>query len=309
MSSIVNISNHERENLKSHFKGNYNIPEVISYINEVTSIYNYKYQNLIVKVYYRNHIDNINIPKIQRVIKRAFKIVSNFNNIKIFVIHLILSKAKKEFVFNKFIDSSNVNSGFTYSNGNEIFIFREEEFPKVIIHELLHHQKSIDNQEFKLKNKLKLMQHFNINNQSILILNETIIELWALILHLYSIAIEYNLSFKDLYNIELKYSWLKSFQILKLQETYKNNQWYDKSNIYSYIIFKMIIMTNIHLFLKIFTYPYNDTIITDFIIKHSNTLFNLKKNKEIPINPEFIINKKRFQRPINSLCFMLLSDI
>jgi hypothetical protein len=308
MTSIIDISNQERENLKSNFKGIYYIPEVISFINEITSIYNYKYQNLITKVYYRNNKDKINIPKIQRVIKRAFQVVNNLNNHKFFTIHLILSKAKKEFVFDRIITSSNVNSGFTYANGNEIFIFREEEYPKVIIHELLHHQKMIDNQEFKTENKLRLMKHFNINNQTILILNETIIELWALILHLYLISNEYNLSFKELYDIEFKYSCLKSYQILKLQETYKNNEWCDKCNIYSYIIFKMIIMSKLHLFLRIFTYPYNDTTITNFLIEHSKSLFELKK-KELPVNPQIMINRKIFQRPINSLCFMLLSDI
>ena len=308
MTSIIDISNQERENLKSNFKGIYKIPEVISFINEITSIYNYKYENLIIKVYYRKNKDKINIPKIQRVIKRAFQVINNLRNHKIFIIHLILSKAKKEFVFDRIITASNVNSGFTYSNGNEIFIFREEEFPKVIIHELLHHQKLIDNQEFKTENKLKLMKHFNINNQTILILNETIIELWALILHLYLISIEYNLSFKDLYDIEFKYSCFKSYQILKLQESYKNKEWCDKCNIYSYIIFKMIIMSKLHLFLRIFTYPYNDTTITNFLIEHSKSLFELKK-KELPVNPQIMINRKMFQRPINSLCFMLLSDI
>ena len=70
----------------------------------------------------------------------------------------------------------------------------------------------------------------------------------------------------------------------------------------------MIIMSKLHLFLRIFTYPYNDTTITNFLIEHSKSLFELKK-KELPGNPQIIINRKMFQRPINSLCFMLLSDI
>ena len=93
----VNITNYERNKLKSHFIGIYEIPEIISYIDEITNIYNYKYENLIIKVYYRNFKDKINIPKIQNVIKRAYKVVSNMNNIKIFNIHLILSPAKKRF--------------------------------------------------------------------------------------------------------------------------------------------------------------------------------------------------------------------
>jgi len=303
----MKISQEIINKLKNNFKGNYNIPEVISYLNELTDIYNYKYKTLNTYVYYRFNKDTLNISRIQRIIKRSYKVITNINCNKIFTIHLILSPAKKQFNLNDYLSASNTNSGFTYTNGTEIFIFREEEFPKVILHELLHHQPLIHNNNFSDINKLALMKHFNLRSDTILILNETIIELWALILHLYLISIEYNLSFKDLYDIEFKYSCFKSYQILKLQESYKNKEWCDKCNIYSYIIFKMIIMSKLHLFLKIFTYPYNDTTITNFIIQHSNSLFDLNKNK--PVNPQITINNKKFQRPINSLCFMLLSDI
>ncbi len=37
------ITNSERNMLKSHFKGIYRIPEIISYVDEITSIYTYKY--------------------------------------------------------------------------------------------------------------------------------------------------------------------------------------------------------------------------------------------------------------------------
>ena len=283
----VNITNYERNKLKSHFIGVYEIPEIISYIDEITNIYNYKYENLIIKVYYRNFKDKINIPKIQNVIKRAYKVVSNMNNIKIFNIHLILSPAKKRFEYNNILTAKCINSGFTYPKGNDIFIFREEEFPKVIIHELLHHQKLIDNQIFDIENKYKLMNHFNINNKTKLILNETIIELCALILHLSFISNEYNLDIKDLFIIELKYSLFKCYQILKLQQTYKNEEWYDECNIYCYIIFKTIIMFHLNEFIRIYSYPYDNTKITKFIIEHSNIFFDLKKQKSF-INPEFI---------------------
>jgi len=306
---MVIVTSEIKKELKSHFTGSYNIPEIISYINEITEIYIYKYENIEIRVYYRSRIDEINIPKIQKVIKRAFKVVDNYKN-KLFKIHLIYSPAKKEFEFKEMITARNVNSGFTYPNGNEIFIFRREEYPKVIIHELLHHQKLIDkSHSFSIKNKELLMNHFKINKNSIFILNETIIELWALILHLAFIANEYKIDLKELLRIELLYSMYKSYQILKLQESYKNKEWCDKCNIYCYIIFKMIIMAKLNDFFIIYTYPYNETKITDFIIEHSNILFDLRKIKKLPINPEVIINKQKIQRPDNSLCFMLLSDL
>ena len=59
-------------------------------------------------------------------------------------------------------------------------------------------------------------------------------------------------------------------------------------------------MYNLCDFLKIYTYPYNDDIITDFIINHSGFLSSLKKTTLT--NPNNI-------RPSNSLCFMVHSDL
>jgi len=305
---IVNISNYEKDKLKSFFISDYNLPEIISYINQITHIYYYTFNNLTVKVYYIKNYNKLNFTKIKKTIKRAFLVIDNYNNIKSFIINLILSPLKKEFVYNQMFTAKNVNSGFTFHNNNEIFIFREEEYPKVIIHELIHHQLLIDNQTFNNHNKFKLMDHFNIHHSTKLILNETIVETWAMIVFLYLISKEYHFNLKTLFDIEFKYSMLKSYQILKLQETYKNQQWIDNANIYAYIIFKFIIMTKLQDFLLIYTFPYNDTTITDFIIKNSNVIFDLKK-KTIPENPFFIINKTKIQRPLNSLCFMLLSDL
>jgi len=305
----INANSEIIQALKTHFKGIYKIPEVINYIDEITDIYLYKYENIEIRVYYRKEKDEINIQKIHKILKRAYQITNNCKN-KLFIIHLIFSPAKKEFHYKKMITARNVNSGFTYARGNDIFIFRREEYPKVIIHELLHHQELIDQSLFpSTKDKNELMNHFNINKNTILILNETIIELWALIMHLSFIATEYKLDINELFEIETKYSIYKSWQILKLQDTYKDKQWCDKCNIYAYIIFKMIIMTKIKEFFSIYSFPYNQTKIKDFIIKHSNELFDLRKREKEPVNPEFIINGQKLQRPSNSLCFMLLSDL
>jgi hypothetical protein len=78
--------------------------------------------------------------------------------------------------------------------------------------------------------------------------------------------------------------------------------WYEESHIFCYIIFKTIIMYNLCEFLKIYTYPYNDDAITDFIINHSNFLKSFKSLKSLKNNEIDI-------RPSNSLCFMIHSDL
>jgi len=292
------------ENLKQHFKDNYKIEEVINFINIIDSTFIYNFNNIKCIVYYNKNKNNINKNKIKEIIQRGYKISNKSKNI---IIHLILTFAKKKFEKNKILTPKNINSGFTYTSKNEIFIFRQEEYPKVIIHELIHHNNLIHNDNFSISNKQKLLNHFNITNDTILILNEAIIEFWALLIHLAFISCKYNINYKELYNYELQYSLFKSYQILKLKEKNKNKLWCDKCNIYSYIIFKTIFLKNINDFFKIYTFPYNDTIITNFLIQKSNFLNELLKNP--PKNPNIYINSHNFYRPSNSLCFMLFSDL
>ena len=70
--------------------------------------------------------------------------------------------------------------------------------------------------------------------------------------------------------------------------------------IYSYIIFKTILLVYLNEYIKIYMYPnkYNETSLTDFLIKHS-------KLPVIKKNPEY---SSKIKRADNSLCFMLFSD-
>lgn len=245
----------------------FNTNIIEKYINELNKYYFIKFNNIYLHIYYKNNID---LNFINRILKRAYSI-TKFSN-KIFNIYLVLTKFIKK--FNKNIKNPlcpvNVNSGFTYLNNSNIvniYILRYEEFPKVLIHELIHHIPYIHN-TFKTNNIDKIKKHFKIANKN-LDINECIIEFWATIMHLYYISTEYN---KDIYKLfikELKYSLYKSNQLLELEK--KNSSiWSDNTNVYCYIIFKTILLYNIDEFMKIYTFPYDDDIITDFLIKYSN---------------------------------------
>ena len=66
----INATNEIIKALKSHFIGIYKIPEVINYIDEITDIYIYKYENIEIRVYYRKKKDEINIQKIHKILKK-----------------------------------------------------------------------------------------------------------------------------------------------------------------------------------------------------------------------------------------------
>ena len=271
------------------------------YLDTLNNVKIIKYHNINIHIFYNEKSnDYIDYNHINKIIKRAYIITKHIN--KTFNIHLILSPLKKEFN-DIYFSAKNCNSGLTYIYSNKdypivnIYIIRKEEFGKVIIHEIIHHISSIHS-TFKLSNINKLKKHFNISTNAAIDPNEAIVEFCATIFHLYQISLESNQDFYKLYKDELKYSLYKTQLLLKKQQKMPNGIWYEESNIYCYIIFKTIIMYNLCEFLKIYTFPYNDDIITDFIINHSKFLKSLSLNTN-PIN----------SRPDNSLCFMVHSDL
>jgi len=291
-----------KNNLKKKFSGSFYISGINNYIDEIDSIYKDNYKTVSITVYYRKKKDDLNKSLIKKVLKRGFKTLIKTKSINIY---LLLTPLKKTFeTDDTYLTPKNVNSGFTITNSNDIYIFRKEEFPKVILHEIIHHNNLINSNVFKKENYIKLCNFFNISYNSLLILNEAVIEFWAFLQQIMFVSKEYNIDYKTLFKIELYYSLFKCAQIFKLQETMKNNLWYDKCNIFSYIVFKTIFLYNLKEFIKIYTYPYDDTKLTDFLIKFA---------KKVPINkknPKMQINKNiKFYRPSNSLCFMLSSDL
>jgi len=241
-----------------------------------------------------NGNDNEN-EKIHKNLDRIYKFANGFGYT--FNIYLLLSPFKKSFKNNlkSPLNQFNTNTGFTYltsSNTKMICIVRKEEYLKVIYHEIIHHI-SLIHRSFKVENINRLKKHFKILNVNI-DPNEAIIEFWATIMYLKQLSIDTNKDFYELFKEELNYSLYKSYQINKLQK-FNNGYWKDgETNLYCYVVFKTIIMYNIDIFMNIYTFPYDDTIITDFLIKYSNLpLANARNNSK---------------RKIMSLCFMVNSD-
>ncbi len=278
----------------------YNIPGISDYINEIDSIYEDEYKNIFIRVYYRKNKDNLNKTFIKQILRRGSHVYKE-NKRKI-IIHLLLTPLKK--IFEPVLTAKNVNSGFTYLRNNEIFIFRKEDFPKVIIHELIHHDPYIHVENVKKENEIRIKNHFDLNEKTNFILNEAIVELWACLNHLFFISKEYKIPFKDLFEIELEYSLYKCNQIreLHIKEKQKGNKWYDDCNIFGYFICKTILLNNLNKLMVIYEFPYDNTKISDFIIENS-------KLPVVTTNPYIEINGVRYQRNDNSLCFMLLSDL
>ena len=167
------------------------------------------------------------------------------------------------------IDVKHVNGGFTYISKNNIYIIRKEDYEKVIIHELLHHNILIHKEEWLELNIKRLREHFNIHQKMLLIPNEAIIETYACVLNTIFYSIETGTSLKNNLKKDQEHSIQLAKKILEKQGVEK---WNEKTHSYCYIVFKTILYVYFNNFLKKNIYN-DDTAITNFLIKYSPPIY------------------------------------
>ena len=124
------------------------------------------------------------------LISKIYDISKNGNYI--FNYYIIMNPKRRYMPAKKdeLIDVININGGFTYTDKNNIYIIRKEDYNKVILHELLHHNILIHKDDWKEANIKRLKEHFNIHDKMRLIPNEAIIETYACILNTIIYSIE-----------------------------------------------------------------------------------------------------------------------
>jgi len=245
---------------------------ILKYFNTPNKMYLFKTKNITLYVIYKRNID---LSFIKETLKRCEIIIDIYKIQKHFDIKLIYSPYKKIIPKKGLLTSKHINSAYTYINSNDVYIVRKEEHEKVMIHEILHHVKSIQNDNWSQKNIADLKEHFNISKDCQLIPNEGVIELWALIYNSIFVSLYEKKSFKKILQSEINHSIKNSNTIFNLQETYKDKIWNERSNVFCYIVIKTILLYNLKNLFKIYSFPYNTDVITRYIIDNSN---HIKKN-------------------------------
>ena len=166
---------------------------------------------------------------------------------------IFYGKQKKYVPKNKYYCSDNINSGMTES-GRVVMIWRQEEFYKVLIHELVHYF----NIDFYISDSIyqKIYQifekHFKIDG--IDRINESYTEAFAILVHSILYATENSIDIDTVIQNELLFA---HFQIAKILnhfdiESYndlKNNKLYQNTSVCSYYIIKCLLMINYDLLL------------------------------------------------------------
>lgn len=275
-----------KQNLINNFK---EFKDSEKFIEKCSYIFKFKSKNFSIFLINYTDDDILNL-RIKNLCKRIEFLYFLLNITKTFNIWFIPLSNKRLFPNESIqITVNNINGGFTYSSGNDIYIHREEEFPKVILHEFLHHSFFDTSNVWTTSDIDTLKNLFNISDKSNFIPNEAIIELWAEIFHLLFISNELDISFNNLYNDELKWGIYQTINLLKHKETLNLNEWNEKTNAYSYIIIKTILLNNLKQFIDL-PIPYNTHALTSFIIKsyeifknnfNTQILHNTQKNKSL----------------------------
>ena len=153
------------------------------------------------------------------------------------------------------ISQEHINGGYTYKSGNTIYIYREEECPKVMIHELLHHSRL----DTPVPDDPKLYKRFKIHPDTVLRPNEAIIEAWALVCHLKQLPED----FETLLQKELEWSLYLCKKLTK-----QPTPWYEETHAYSYVRLKTCILFFFPEFLKL-KIPYEPKQVLAFFTKYN----------------------------------------
>jgi hypothetical protein len=223
-------------------------------------IHTISYNNLTIKL--TIYSKNKTLPKkmlediiLRIIICGLFK--STHNNININV-DIYLTPFKKKCEYSQGIDvigPREINSGASITN-TKLFIFRQEELNKVLVHELIHYLE-LDLNEVPF---LDCSTYFNISSNNEIRLNEAYTEIMALMINTIIFSDKVDV-IKDILNKELKYSMYQSAKILSLfnfknaHEFFKQcdcDNFRQNTDIFSYFIVKTAILLNLDDFLKLY---------------------------------------------------------
>jgi hypothetical protein len=259
--------------------------------NLITIQGEYKTNKVVINMAYGNH--KISDKFIQRILTKIFMLISLFTNKQnaIFNINTWLSSLKKTLdshtntshihkktsikttQITKVIKAKNVNSGATIHNPLEetveLFVWRKEEFEKVLVHEMIHTLR-LDFFDYPGKLKQDFYKMFNIPNQTEIRLGEAYVETWALILNTIFLVIpgklKYNSKLQKFFEYfiwELQYSLFQCVKILsyfkfecfsKCDDSLINflneGKFQQETSVFSYYIIKTGLLVHLDLFLQ-----------------------------------------------------------
>ena len=130
-----------------------------------------------------------------------------------------------------------VNGGYTYVNGNTVYLFRHEELPKVMLHEYLHQIQGHKDAEWDAKSLERIRALVPIPTGIDIRPNEAVVEAWALYYHTQFLALEHPISFKSLWDAERRFALHQARRVWAHQSKCLPS-WNEQTHTFSYYVLK-----------------------------------------------------------------------
>jgi hypothetical protein len=230
------------------------------YYSEKTNLIVNKYNNNntnIILYHEDNGNNNFDIILTMKIIELFRKLTNKNMDVNLIILYY---EQKRYFSENeKMVTPENINAGCTIS-GSYIYIWRKEEFYKVLIHELIHYF-ILDFWDFDdtvIKNQLNKVLNIKGND----VVNEAYTEIMALTINSIIYSNLNNISFNEIINYEIKFTHL---QIAKIIKYFGGNEYndlftipiYQSTSLSSYIIVKGMLLYNYTMILNHFDIYFN----------------------------------------------------
>ena len=210
-------------------------------------------------------LNNVSVKKKSEHMHKVFKLLSfmlEMSTLKIDTLHIVLFlHDDKKIITDKYetLSPKHVNTAVTYacSPNGQIFLYRQEEWFKVLSHELMH-SLCLDFSGLDIKNLQKKVKNiFNIKSE--FEISESYSEFWATIINCAFLSFDISTSFKSfkenvtmMIDFERIFSLFQCVKILKYMkidnyESFINEQsnlYEEKTNVFAYYILKNILLYN-----------------------------------------------------------------
>jgi hypothetical protein len=223
-------------------------------------IYTIKYKNLDITLNIYSKKNSISYNVLNDIVERIIVcglIKSTEVNINIDV-DIYLTPFKKKCDYYKpleILGPREINSGASIV-WKKLFVFRQEELNKVLVHELVHYL-ALDLHEVPFAN---FPDYFNVSSNNKVLLNEAYTEIMGLLINTCIYSDKFSVV-KELLNKELKYSMYQSAKILTIFNFENADQFFKKcdgdkfkqnTDIFSYFIVKTAILMDLDEFLTLY---------------------------------------------------------
>jgi len=212
-----------------------------------------------------------------RALKRVVCIMRDFGLQKHLQFYLVPSPLTRCFPSpREMVQEQHINGGYTYATKDTVFIFRFEEFPKVMLHETIHHLPLDPGSAWPAHRIKEMYKQFRIDPSGCphrcatdLMPNEAITELWADIYHCQFLSYEYGYPLRAMLRHERDWAMGQAKRVLQHQRDFFP-MWKEATHAYSYIVIRAVLFDHLYDFVKL-DVPYSMDRLSQFILTWSKS--------------------------------------